>query len=47
MSIPGSVIEPVVEGVETLLRQVFSGSIVEVGIELVDHRLEPVTDALY
>ena len=39
--IPGPVIKPVVEGVEALLRQVLGGSIVEVRIELMNHRLEP------
>ncbi len=39
--VPGSVVEPVVEGVESLLCQVLGRPIVEVGIELVNHRLEP------
>ena len=37
--IPCPVVEPVVEGVEPLLGQVLGGAVVEVGIELVDHRL--------
>jgi hypothetical protein len=39
--VPGPVVEPVVEGVESLLCQVLGRPIVEIGIELVNHRLEP------
>ena len=37
--VPGPVVEPVVEGVETLVGQVLGRSVVEVGIELVNHGL--------
>ena len=38
--VPGTVVKPVVEVVETLLCQETGGAVVEVGIELVDHTLE-------
>ena len=39
--VPGSVVKPVMKAVEAFLRQVFGGSEVEVGIELVNDALEP------
>jgi hypothetical protein len=42
--IPGPIVEPVVEGVEALLRQVLGGPVVEIGIELVNHGLEPICE---
>ena len=41
INLPGPVIEPVVEGVESILCQKLGGSVVEVRVKLMNHGLEP------